>query len=129
MVITLTNFYKKVHPDKKEEGPLKESDFDICREYAKEASKYPVDEVETPPSIEQFEATIIEYLESNATKVDGVKIHCNTIITLDHSILIKGSNKQENAQDFNDYKKYTKKLELTIENLNEKLVKLKNELE
>ena len=41
---------------------------------------------------------------------------------------IKG-NKQESAQDFNDYKKYTKKLELTIESLNDKLIKLKSELE
>ena len=41
---------------------------------------------------------------------------------------IKGS-KQESAQDFNDYNKYTKKLELTIESLNDKLIKLKSELE
>jgi replicative DNA helicase len=81
--------------DKKEEGPLKVEDFEKCKAYAIEASKYPVDEVETPPSIEQFEATISSYLETNAVIEDGVKIYGNTIVTLDHSILIKGSNKQE----------------------------------
>lgn len=81
--------------DQKEDGSLSPADFEKCKAYAIEASKLPVDEVETPPSVEEFEATIIKYLESNAVVENGVKIYCNTVITLDHSILIKGSNKHE----------------------------------
>ena len=81
--------------DKKEDGPLSPTDFEKCKTYAIEASKLPVDEVETPPSVEEFEATVTKYMESNAVVEDGVKIYCNTVITLDHSILIKGSNKHE----------------------------------
>jgi len=80
----------------KEEGPLRPEDFEMCKKYAIEASKYPVHEVEIPPSIEEFEATIHAYMEAHATSdSNGEKIYCNTVITLDHSILLKGLNKQE----------------------------------
>lgn len=81
--------------DKKEDGPLSAIDFEKCKDYAIEASKLPVDEVETPPSIDQFDATVTSYMESNSIVENGSKIYCNTVITLDHSILIKGANKQE----------------------------------
>ena len=81
--------------DKKEEGELRNEDIIKCKEYAEEASKYPVDEVEMPPTIEEFEATITKYLETYAANEDGKKVYLNTIVTLDHSILIKGVNKQE----------------------------------
>jgi len=80
----------------KAEGPLKEADFEICKKYAIEASKYPIHEVEMPPNIDQFEATIHQYMEDHAISNEhGEKIYCNTVITLDHSILLKGLNKQE----------------------------------
>jgi replicative DNA helicase len=79
----------------KEEGALSMADFETCKGYAIEASKLPVDEIEMPPSIEEFEAHVVKYLESNAVIENGVKIYCNTVVTLDHSILIKGVNKHE----------------------------------
>lgn len=79
----------------KSEGPLRREDIQQCFEYAKSASEYPVDEVEMPPSIDEFDATITSYMETYATVEDGNKVYCKTVITLDHSILIKGANKQE----------------------------------
>jgi len=80
----------------KEEGPLKATDFETCKNYAIEASKYPIDEVEMSPDIDQFEMTIQNYMETHATSdANGEKIYCNTVITLDHSILLQGLNKQE----------------------------------
>jgi replicative DNA helicase len=87
--------YKYLCNSDKEEGELRKEDLMKCRDYAIEASKYPVDEVEMPPSILEFEATIEKYMNQYATVEDGNKIYCNTVITLDHSILIKGINKQE----------------------------------
>jgi replicative DNA helicase len=87
--------YKYLCNSDKEEGALRVEDVEKCRDYAIEASKYPVDEIEMPPSIAEFEATIDKYLETYSTVEDGQRIYSNTVITLDHSILIKGINKQE----------------------------------
>ena len=85
------------------ERPLDNSVIEKCYEYAKFRVKYPIDVVETPLLVPEIEATIVAYMEEHAIKDDtGIK-YLNTIITLDHSYLIKvgvGQNKQDMLYEF-----------------------------
>ena len=65
--------------------------FNKCHEYAKERIKYPVDIVSTPMTVNQMRETIDKYMNDNK----GQK----TIITLDHSILVKRAPYQNNRLD------------------------------
>tara|TARA_R110002124_G_scaffold176630_2_gene344616 strand:- start:112 stop:1065 length:954 start_codon:yes stop_codon:yes gene_type:complete len=65
--------------------------FTRCHEYSKERIKYPVDIVSTPMTVNQMRETVDKYMEEHK----GQK----TIITLDHSILVKRAPYQNNRLD------------------------------
>lgn len=87
------------------DGKLSEADLKACYDYAKERVKYPIDVVETPCTVKELKHTVKEYMEDHSTieEVDGlkVKVYTKTIITLDHSLLLK-RNKEEGEKDKQD---------------------------
>ncbi len=70
-------------------GTLTDEHFEMCKAYAKEKLKYPIDIVEQACSVMDFKDTIEEYmlLHSSLDK-DGKRTYKNVIITLDHSLLL-----------------------------------------
>lgn len=73
------------------DGILADEDLQRCYEYAKKKVNLPIDIVENSVTAEEFKAIIEEYMEEK--KVLGK--YTKTIITLDHSILLKKKNGQQ----------------------------------
>jgi replicative DNA helicase len=79
---------------------LSEEDFTILHNYAKQAvdiNKYPVDIVEKPCTVEVFEKIVSSYMNKHSQTIDNTKVYINTLITIDHSYLLKKA-KQENTK-------------------------------
>ena len=70
---------------------LSQNDFDKCHAYAKDRIKSPVDIVSTPMTVNQMREQVDKYMNEHK----GQK----TIITLDHSILVKRAPYQNNRLD------------------------------
>lgn len=78
------------------DGSLTDEDLRKCYEYAKERVKYPIDVVEEPPTVEGFKEIVTEYMEAHSyIDAKGNKIYKKTLITLDHSLLLKRDQKTE----------------------------------
>jgi replicative DNA helicase len=74
--------------------------IDLCHKYAKEASKYPIDIVDESVTVKQFRTEIIEYMKEYSISDDSGKIkYQNTVITLDHSVLIKKDADESSKQE------------------------------
>jgi replicative DNA helicase len=76
------------------QGELSDEDLRRCYEYAKLRVKYPIDVVEEPCPVEEFKEIIMDYMDHHSTKTindKGTEVikYTNTIITLDHSLLMK----------------------------------------
>ncbi len=72
------------------ENPLDDDNFEKCRVYAKEKIKFPIDIIEEPCNILEFQQIIHDYMAMHMyTDSNGDKKYRNTVITLDHSILLK----------------------------------------
>ena len=77
---------------------LTDEDFEKCKLDAQNKLKFPIDVVEEPCNVIEFKDIIIEYMESHAVKImernaktgkdEMVTKYKNTIITLDHSLLL-----------------------------------------
>ena len=82
------------------DGTLSDDDLAKCFEYAKKVIKYPIDIVEEAPTVLEFKTIITNYLNKHVKKVkcyktgDDINEYTKTIITLDHSILIRNKPKQ-----------------------------------
>lgn len=83
---------------------LTNEDFTKCIEFARKSITRPIDIVEEVESVNQFEEIIVNYMNTHSKKVkvtnkEGEEIEVdkftNTIIALDHSILINEKNKIE----------------------------------
>lgn len=99
------------------DGKMSEADLKICYEYAKERVKYPIDVVEEPCTVKELKEVIHAYMNEHATfetvretyeegsitKQRDVqkKIYKKTLITLDHSLLLKRS-KVDGEKDKHD---------------------------
>lgn len=70
---------------------LSSSVLNNCHQYAKQRVKYPVDIISTPMTVNQMREQVDMYMEEHK----GIK----TIITLDHSILVKRAPYQNNRLD------------------------------
>ncbi|MBE18150.1 MAG: hypothetical protein CMH79_05260, partial [Nitrospinae bacterium] len=70
---------------------LPASVFNQCHQYAKERVKHPVDIIQTPMTVNQMREQIDMYMNEHKGK--------NTIITLDHTILVKRAPYQHNRLD------------------------------
>jgi len=90
------------------DGQLTSEDLSTCHLHAKERVKYPIDVVETPITVNEFKEIIDNYMRSHA--IDGK--FTKTMITLDHSLLIKKAPFEKDKYD-------------TLYNLGEALTELK----
>jgi replicative DNA helicase len=84
-------------------GQLDDETLMKCYDYAKIRVKYPIDVVENPMTVKEIEAVIIDYMDSHINNEGEVPRYVNTIITLDHSYLLKvnnGQNKQDMLYEF-----------------------------
>jgi replicative DNA helicase len=89
------------------DGKLTDEDFEKCVSYAREMVKYPIDIVEDAPTVSQLKLIVHNYMKQHSSlKIvktnDGDDItvtkYKNTVITLDHSLLVK----KEKGQSVND---------------------------
>ena len=93
------------------EGTLLHADLLKCHAYAKERIKYPIDVIDEPCTVKEFIQIIIEYMESHSTtetieSLDSQnpnpilkKTYKKTMITLDHTILLKKSEYEKDKMD------------------------------
>ena len=94
--------YKYLCSADKQLGILSDEHLKLCYNYAKERVKYPVDVVEEPCTVRKFRETICEYMEYHAIiGADNKKLYKNTIVTLDHSLLLK-KDKENGERDRSD---------------------------
>jgi replicative DNA helicase len=71
------------------DGINESSVIEACHNYAKERVKYPIDVVEDPCTVPEFIQIIIQYMDANSYIDEGIKKYRKTMITLDHSLLMK----------------------------------------
>lgn len=86
------------------DGKLSEQHLQLCYDYAKERVKYPIDVVEEPCTVPEFVQTIKDYMEEHSTteKVNSSsvkKVYKKTIVTLDHSLLLKKAPFEKDKYD------------------------------
>lgn len=74
------------------DGKLSPEDFEKCKAYAKAKLQYPIDVIEESCNVMEFRESIEEYmlLHSSIDK-EGKRTYKNTIVTLDHSLLLDNS--------------------------------------
>src|ERR1035437_3661632 len=81
------------------DGMLTAEDLDKCYEYAKARIVYPIDVVEEPCTVEEFKTIIHEYMKAHSIIVEGVRKYVKTVITLDHTILLKVGKGEKSKMD------------------------------
>lgn len=100
--------YKYLCSADKQVGALKTVDLEKCYNYAKERVKYPIDIVEEACTVEEFIKIIESYMvlhsETVTEKTEGLayvirRVYKKTVITLDHSLLIKKGKGEASKQD------------------------------
>jgi replicative DNA helicase len=92
--------YRYLCSAEEEEIVVSDEIIDKCHAYAKEASKYPIDIVDESVTVKQFRTEIIEYMKEYSISDDSGKIkYQNTVITLDHSVLIKKDADESSKQE------------------------------
>lgn len=68
---------------------LTEEELQKCYAYAQERVKYPIDVVEEPCTVSEFKQIVAAYMDEYSTEIEGKKVYKKTIVTLDHSLLLK----------------------------------------
>jgi replicative DNA helicase len=95
-------------------GVLSDADLTKCYEYAKTKADYPLDIVESPLTVSEIVLQITMYMNKYAVKDEttGFWKYINTIVTIDHSFLVKKASYEKDKFD-------------TLYNLGEALTELK----
>jgi len=81
------------------DGKISENDLEACIAYSKNASNYPIDIVDEPITVPEIEQIIDDYMKTYATKTENGVIYKNTIVTLDHSLLVKKASYEKDKYD------------------------------
>jgi len=82
------------------EGTLSNVDLKLCAEYAKQRANDPIDIVEEAPTVHEFVDIVTKYMNAHAEKNDeGRYVYVNTIVTLDHSLLLKKSSYEKDKME------------------------------
>ena len=72
------------------DGKLSSEDLNTCFLYAKEKVKLAIDIVETPITVNEFKEVVVDYMNHySELDPDGNYAFTKTIVTLDHSLLLK----------------------------------------
>jgi replicative DNA helicase len=103
-VSALRNFSSFLHRSYKylcsAEGQISEEDLKKCEDYAKIMCNYPIDVVDQPKTVKELRQVIGYYMESYSVKLEsGQRKYTPTIITLDHSILVKRDGDEKTTLD------------------------------
>jgi hypothetical protein len=92
--------YRYLCSAEEEEIVVSDEIIDKCHKYAKEASKYPIDIIDESVTVKQFRTEIIEYMKEYSISSAGGRIsYQNTVVTLDHSVLIKKDADEASKQE------------------------------
>lgn len=92
--------YRQLCSSEEEGVMIDDSIIAMCHQYAIDAAKYPIDIIDEAVTVKQFRSEIIEYLEKHAIiDENNVKTYHNTIVTLDHSVLIKKEKEEVGKQE------------------------------
>lgn len=79
---------------------LTDAELKKCFEYAKQQVKNPVDIVEKPTSVNEFYNCVSDYMKEHSEMRDGDRIeYKKTLITLDHSYLLKKAKNESTKTD------------------------------
>ena len=82
------------------DGKLSNEDLVRCYEYAKKRVGYPIDVVEEPITVNEFKEQISLYMRQHAIRnEDGTFDYTKTIVTLDHSLLLKKAPFEKDKYD------------------------------
>jgi replicative DNA helicase len=81
--------------------------IDQCKNYAKARLVYPINTIEEPPTVDEFKNIVHQYMKAFAEKktidVAGGKqdivVYKKTIVTLDHSVLLKRGPGEKDKQE------------------------------
>lgn len=79
---------------------LSDVDLNTLYQYSKSVvatDKTPVDIVEKPCTVITFSKIITDYMEEHSVIIEGKKVYINTVVTLDHSLLLNKA-KDENSK-------------------------------
>ena len=77
------------------DGKISDTDLTLCYEYAKRRVAYPIDVIDEPCTIAEFERSIHEYMKFHYHDDK----YTNTIVTVDHSILFKKDKEERDKMD------------------------------
>lgn len=87
------------------DNPIDNHTIADCEKYVVNAAKYPIDIVEDATNVEGFKKTVEDYMKEFSVKTPG-KLpgtsktqYKKTIVTLDHSVLIKKGDSESNKQE------------------------------
>ena len=79
---------------------LSDHDYDKCVNYVEKLRRNSrVDVVYDACTVEEFMSTIHHYIEKHVTHINGKKVYCKTLITVDHSTLFKKSARDKDKFD------------------------------
>jgi replicative DNA helicase len=86
------------------DGVITDEDMAKCYAYAKKMIEHPIDIIDEPCTVTEFRETIAEYMDAHSVqKVDkagkSYKEYTKTIITLDHSLLLKKAPFEKDKHD------------------------------
>lgn len=86
------------------EGKIQNDDFAKCFHYAKKRIENPIDVIEDPCTVNEFRETIAEYMDAfSIEKKDengkAYREYTKTIVTLDHSLLLKKAPFEKDKHD------------------------------
>lgn len=94
--------YKYLCSAESENITIDDNIIEQCTKHAQIASKYPIDIIDTPVTAKEFKEEIIEYMKHTAVIIEDKQVFKKTIVTLDHSVLIKKSKNQSTMDMLNE---------------------------
>jgi replicative DNA helicase len=80
-------------------GKMTPEELNKCYNYAQERVKFPIDIVEEPCTVSEFKQIIAQYMETHAVQEGERKVYKKTIVTLDHSLLLKKDAYEKDKYD------------------------------
>lgn len=93
--------YKYLCSAEKEGITITDELLEKCRLYAKKATKYPIDIIEQQVTSLEFEQEVEQYMDTHKKIIDGRTHYAKTVVTLDHSVLIKKMKGQSTIDKLN----------------------------
>lgn len=82
------------------DGKITDEDIEKCYLYAKKMIQHPIDVVEEPCTVNEFRQIIAEYMDAHSVQTsNGRREYLKTIITLDHSLLLKKAPYEKDDMD------------------------------